>query len=1004
MMKIEVVVCAALLTCAFSAEGARQVTIPGTQPYTDTGIDLAEGQPLRITASGEIEVAPWSYWGRDGFDWRVGPLGTYNYKKAVEDKRFPLPAAQRGPAPCYCLIGKIGEDGKPFFVGEEYHGTASSSGKLYLGINDFDCADNAGSFSAEIAVGEGATAPPGKRDDIVIRAADLPGGKPVPEANVVLIYVDGLRYDVLREMVEAGHLPLIKEIFFDGGTDFVNAYSGFPSSTLASNGTMYTGVFPNRSGIKGNNFFDRKRLKGDTYLEPFGPPIAADHQRPAGLRALGLAIKKGFLWPFRSASRRCAQARENDIPLLQDYLKARGMRYCTTIQPVLPQSPPDRYEVDASTVIPPLYFHHALDYMDQINSRFVQDLVIQPDARVMNYWFPNVDTMCHESARAQFGNARKAVYLLDRWIGAMVTELKRKKMWDRTYMILFADHGTAGGKSGVLQKVDVGREFFYTSTPSGLGWNVRWYDDGYRRKGMNKKSFAFVDYGEGECRIFLPYARIDSGEWLKRNNLYTLAHYSAAPAEGEVNLIEKLLAWDLGDQNLYPEKVSGRPVGQVLVKIDDHRVAVYGQGGTEAIIERTPEGAHRSRLRYIPVKNVSPSSDGNVTYEESPDADPFGYIAAGIPLEWLRESHNEREWLERTKQLKYPDAVVAAANCMFWDGIMASREGRYSPDMVLCAASGWSFEAPEKLSGNHGYLTYESMHIPLLITGPNVRRGIMVSDAVRTADLVPTVLSLLGVPFGEAAFDGRPLAGFLKAEGEEPTSGESAKALLAKLPYAAEAVDVEDALAEYEKRKGEKNPEFLVPDTRYEGHDYERGTDIHNVAADLLGVFNREAFTDLDNLFDLAWPGDKKQPFDSAFDAIVKGYDKLPDHYPKERIRELVFALQIREFTLGEAPPVIFLSVTGLAGRGVIFRCQLLLKWMEDMFSDMDYAMLYPLREKKIRVVSNVNYLLGGVRISLEKLSWGLIHYVGKALYDGIYHIEKFNEKTVRAVKGQTPA
>ena len=129
---------------------------------------------------------------------------------------------------------------------------------------------------------------------------------------------------------------------------------------------------------------------------------------------------------------------------------------------------------------------------------------------------------------------------------------------------------------------------------------------------------------------------------------------------------------------------------------------------------------------------------------------------------------------------------------------------------------------------------------------------------------------------------------------------------------------------------------------------------------------------------------------------LAAGYDRLPDRYPKERVRELVFALQIPHVTLGEVPSVIFLSWTGLAGRGVFLRAGLLIEWIEHLFSDTDRALLYPAGGPDVRVVSNANYLLGGVRLTLDAVSWGTTYYVGNALYDGIYRVEKWNERARR--------
>ena len=50
------------------------------------------------------------------------------------------------------LIGRIGEAGAPFQVGSQLQSTADTDGRLFLGINDVDVANNAGEFTATITV------------------------------------------------------------------------------------------------------------------------------------------------------------------------------------------------------------------------------------------------------------------------------------------------------------------------------------------------------------------------------------------------------------------------------------------------------------------------------------------------------------------------------------------------------------------------------------------------------------------------------------------------------------------------------------------------------------------------------------------------------------------------------------------------------------------------------------------------------------------------------------
>ncbi len=63
-----------------------------------------------------------------------------------------------------------------------------------------------------------------------------------------------------------------------------NAFTGFPSDTITSNGTMWTGCFSDRHGLKGQVSFSRRTLESKSYLDPMGPSRSARHVGPARAR------------------------------------------------------------------------------------------------------------------------------------------------------------------------------------------------------------------------------------------------------------------------------------------------------------------------------------------------------------------------------------------------------------------------------------------------------------------------------------------------------------------------------------------------------------------------------------------------------------------------------------------------------------------------------------------------------------------------------------------------
>ncbi|MGC3947442.1 MAG: PIG-L family deacetylase [Chryseolinea sp.] len=112
----------------------RSYAVSGTKNWTNTGIEIKEGEQFEVTAEGTI------VWNKDG------------RQRCTADGAVPYTRWGNKPvlgAPTGSLIARIGEDSKDsFFVGADRKIIASKSGKLYLGINDDNTGDNDGEFRA----------------------------------------------------------------------------------------------------------------------------------------------------------------------------------------------------------------------------------------------------------------------------------------------------------------------------------------------------------------------------------------------------------------------------------------------------------------------------------------------------------------------------------------------------------------------------------------------------------------------------------------------------------------------------------------------------------------------------------------------------------------------------------------------------------------------------------------------------------------------------------------
>lgn len=111
-----------------------QVSVPGNQGWTDTGLNVRNSDQITFVATGQIRLSA----NRTHI---AGPGGA----GAIRSPNFPVPAVPAG-----ALIGRIGE-GAPFLIGLSRAPIAMpGGGRLYLGINDDDVRDNSGSFEVRI--------------------------------------------------------------------------------------------------------------------------------------------------------------------------------------------------------------------------------------------------------------------------------------------------------------------------------------------------------------------------------------------------------------------------------------------------------------------------------------------------------------------------------------------------------------------------------------------------------------------------------------------------------------------------------------------------------------------------------------------------------------------------------------------------------------------------------------------------------------------------------------
>ena len=737
------------------------VLIPGNQAWGDTEIDVAAHEPLTIHADGTVSVGR-SAKGRYDDPTKVGPEGTFLYGEHITKKDFPLAAAGGGPAPCFCLIGRIG-DSQPFFIGRGRSWKPNTTGRLYLGINDFDVSDNKGAFVVHIE--KTPAVQPISYEDLV--PIDVTPGVPVGGCQVVVFYIDGLRPDVVKEMAAMGHLPNINRLFIENGAWMSNAFTGFPSDTITSNGTMWTGCFSDRHGLKGQVSFSRRTLESKSYLDLMGPSRSARELAPEGLdRILNEAGREGVQTiDGNEAARRWEARRTSGVPPIYEHLRQNGSDWSTGALPIMTDFPPVPWSRSLTKYVPYLRYDQSWRYIDQANTDYARNFLFERKSPVTIIWLPETDSVSHHDfSRGQFGTTRRIIARADVLIGQMVEEIQGRGEFDRTYFILCSDHGHHGGRTMHLAHFDIADEFFFKPrvvsadgawVGGGLGLSVRQHRFWNKHPEDKSTNFVWLDAdSDGAGRIFLPNHFYKSGQWYGKPRPGDLLAYRIADSIAPVNLIGSLTA----AQAVHSDGTTQHPIDLVLAKLTDDSILIATQDRGNAVIHRKLNEKGKWVYKYMVVDHLRAAADGGIAYEEnqSAETDPLELIGHVNPR-LLAYYHDESRWLRLTALGKYPDCVVALSRHMLWSENLDEQEKEHAPDLVVTARPGWCFGTEATPGTTHGYPFSDSMRPSLFISGPNVRRGAKIEEPCRLVDLTPTMLDMLGFSLETGDFDGHTL-------------------------------------------------------------------------------------------------------------------------------------------------------------------------------------------------------------------------------------------------------
>jgi hypothetical protein len=926
--------------------------IPGDREWIDTGVDVTAGEPITITAGGQVRVCA-NKTTRSEAPSVVGPQGTYFYGDLQTHETFPMPAAGNGPAPCYCLIGRIGA-GQPFYVGPERSWVVPTTGRLWLGINDYDPRGNAGAFHARVLRAP-AVSPVALR--MQVSSAAEAGGPP-EGCRVVVFYIDGLRPDVVEEMAAMGHVPHLKKHFVEGGTWMMNAFTAFPSDTITSNGTMWTGCFSDRHGLKGQVRFSRRRLTSDSFLEPMGPGRSSRQLGPQGLEKVVHETAAATIGALegQEAARAWRGAQTSAIPALYDYLRAAGEDWATGALPIMTDLPPVLWTRSMARFLPYLKAHEAWKYMDDANTHYALRHLLRQQRPVTIIWLPETDSFSHKECRGQFGSTRRIIARADRMVGEVVQELEASGRLANTYLVLVSDHGHVGGRTTHLARFDLANEFFFSARKitrsgiwagGGLGLSVKQHRYANWHKEDSAQEFVFVDGdSDGAARIYLPKGGFRSRDWSGPNTAAELLAYSLADHLAPVNLPQTLASATA----LHDNGQLQHPIDLVLMKLHQNAILITTCDRGMAMIDRAEREDGRWVYRYTPLASVQIADDGqlDIAAESNPRIDPLGLVAR-LPLSYLQRYHDEQAWLKVTAQTEYPDAVVTLTRHMLWRQEIAAQEAECAPDLVVTARNGWLFGVHTTPGTTHGYPLAEAMRATWYIAGPNVRRGARIAAPCRLVDLTPTLLLLTGTPANGAKFDGQALRNIFEGDAlpteEVPVARAAARgdaSTCKERPVYWRDVDL-----------GAWQPLSYQPAREYQGmplsiNQPECGWDLNNLAYNALAIGDWSVFRLVDDLLSPLTPGRTK--INQSLERVDQRAPRLTD---RPWIGEGIQVLDL---------PGMALADYSFTSAGNLKRVDHAVDWLQGRGASIDARMSRKVQRESVLGTPLANRVIDGVQ------------------------------------------
>lgn len=502
------------------------------------------------------------------------------------------------------------------------------------------------------------------------RSTAAPAASPINDVYVVLLVLDGCRADTLYDLLDRGDLPVLRRYFHDDGVRFSRALAVFPSATPPGYQAMMSGLYPGHAGIPYLKWFARDTGRTAHFLSLTG------HQ----------ALNRSFHNWYRQHTPSATHP-DSIFAALAGHPSAAIFtpfeQRATSYRPTLPlgalfaavSSNPARVNTYA---------------MRALTREFRKPLAGIPRFSVAALYA--TDLIGHHDG-ARHPHLRTALQQFDAELGAFLALLRQRGLFDKTYVVVTADHGMH----------DIARHFSLTRLLTTHGFIP------VRTQHRYRDTNIFI--GERGVASAILTVRHPAG-WDRPIDLQTLRHYP----------VTRTRRMDL------PRLLAATPdIALTLVRDDiPGQVLVLNAAG-ESLLRVHREDAHTT----------------------------YSYVAGPADVLGLRRYPHLRaltrgtrqtasQWQHLLADTDTPNAVPLLAQ-IFDDG--------HAGDLAVVASPDVGFF--RKKRATHGTHYREDLHVPLLIRGPGLRPA--QRTHAQTVDLYPTILRWFGLDYAPHLIDGAPL-------------------------------------------------------------------------------------------------------------------------------------------------------------------------------------------------------------------------------------------------------